>query len=61
MEDISILFGLGLVLFVLIGPWILVAVVNRRRKREREEDQKRVAEARTPPKSRSRRPAVGQE
>ncbi len=44
MEDISILFGLGLLLFVLIGPWIFVAVVNGRRKRERAEDQRRVGE-----------------
>src|SRR4029077_11412346 len=34
----SIVFG-GIVLFVLIGPWVLLWRVNVRRKREREEDQ----------------------
>src|SRR6202043_800492 len=35
----SIVFG-GIVLFVLIGPWVLLWRVNVRRKRERGEDER---------------------
>ncbi len=41
MEALGALFGVGLVLFFLVGPWILVLVGRGNRKREREEDQAR--------------------
>ena len=34
----------GIVLFILVGPWVLVARVNSRRKRDREEDRARWAD-----------------
>lgn len=44
MEFLGILFSLGLVLSVLLGPWILVWRNSRRRTRERAEDQERWAD-----------------
>ncbi|HTR25914.1 MAG TPA: DUF2339 domain-containing protein [Terriglobales bacterium] len=41
MDSVGILFAIGLVCFVLFGPWILLARTNSRRRREREEDQGR--------------------
>src|SRR5262249_48549178 len=41
-EVLSIVFGGGLILFVLFGPWVLVWAGHRRRKREREEDRQRL-------------------
>ena len=41
MDSLGILFAIGLVLFVLFGPWILLARSNSRRRLEREEDQAR--------------------
>ncbi len=43
-EVFGVLFGIGLVLFILVGPWVLVARGRGKRKREREEDQQRWAE-----------------
>jgi uncharacterized membrane protein len=40
----EIVFYVGVLLFVLFGPWILVWRVNRGRKRDREEDQSRWGE-----------------
>ena len=40
----EIVFYIGIVLFFLFGPWVLMARVNSRRKRERVEDQSRWSE-----------------
>jgi uncharacterized membrane protein len=46
MDDVfSILLVVGIVLFVLIGPWVLLARSSSRRRREREEDQERWRDA----------------
>ena len=43
-EAFGVLFVIGLGLFILVGPWVLVAKGRGKRKREREEDQQRWAE-----------------
>ena len=40
----DVIFYIGIVLFFLFGPWILMALTNSRRKRERLEDQSRWAD-----------------
>ena len=43
-EAFGVLFVIGLVLFFLVGPWVLVAKGRGKRKREREEDQQHWAD-----------------
>ncbi len=42
--EMEVVFYVGIVVFVLFGPWILLWRVNRRRKSERLEDQSRWAD-----------------
>jgi uncharacterized membrane protein len=41
MDDLGVFFAIGIVLLVLIGPWVLAWRANSRRRRERDEDQER--------------------
>lgn len=42
--EMEVVFYIGIALFVLFGPWILLWRVNRRRKSDRLEDQSRWAD-----------------
>ena len=46
--EMEVLFYIGIALFVLFGPWILLWRVNRRRKSDRLEDQSRWADLTAP-------------